>query len=217
MKKSQILGAMLLAVCAFSAVAASGASAHEWLTLAGAKVTKAEEAKFPGSFALHNRKIPALFGGGELTMLCMYESYLTVDNNSNVILLITNLTGGEIDKVKCEVSTSTNSICKAGTSVTVSGDNLAGEKEEHWNGELILSGTSILDDITAPEGGKEVGYTVTCNSINNLCGVTLETAKFKKNESSGAVLTFNEEHVATCTVGEGTLFGEGTVLGFLVN
>jgi hypothetical protein len=159
-----MFGVMLLVVCALSAVAASGASAHEWLTLAGAKVGKTESATTVYSIRLETEKIPSLFGGGELTVLCMGEFLGTVGaNGTDAIASFESLTDTEVNKLKCEVNGSTNTICKAGTPVTTEPVNLP------WSTKLVLiTAGFIFDDITAEKGGK-FGYKVTCEGIADEC------------------------------------------------
>jgi len=202
----------LLAVFAVSAVAASGASAHEWLKLNGEKVTAEEPSKTVGSIALHNRKIPALEGSGEIVVLCMGQFLGTVGpGTADSITGFESLTSTETNKLKCEVSTSTNSICKTGTSVTVEPVNLP------WATKLTLTSTTIFDDITAAKGG-EFGYKVTCNGIANECKNSLELSAFEKNISTGSTFAFREAEKAACAFGEGVVSAAGGLVEkFLVN
>jgi hypothetical protein len=208
MGKYKVMMMALLAAFALSAVVASGASAHEWLTLGGVAITKAENATTTGSLGLIVKKIPALEGGGELTVLCDGQFLGVVNVFGFTIGLIENLAGTELDIILCEVSKSTNSICKAGTSVKVTADGLP------WEGKLILSGTTILQDISA----TEVGYSVTCSGITNKCVVPLELTKFVKNVATGAEFAFEELEKASCSIGgEGFAKGKGIVEKFLAN
>jgi len=204
----------LLAVFAVSAIAVSSASAaHEWLTLGGAKImSAAENATTDGTIELHNNKIPSLFGGGALTVLCMGQFLGTVGPGSaDTITLFESLTATEQDKLSCTVSKSTNTICTEGTLVTVTPVNLP------WATKLVLTGTTIFDDITASKGGA-FGYGVTCKSITDECTNSLELSSFVKNISTGAEFNFNEVEKASCTIGEGFLSAKGgVVLGALVN
>ncbi len=209
MGKYKVMLLVLLAAFVFSAVAAAGASAHEWLTLAGVAIGKNENSTTSGSWALKVKKIPALEGGGELTTLCDGQLLGSVGpKGSDTVTLVESLTGTEQDKLKCEVSASTNSICKAGTLVIVTPAGLP------WSTLLILLGTEVFDDLAA----KEVGYSVTCSSITNKCTVPLELSKFIKNVASGAEFEFNELKIFACSIGgEGTIKGRFTTLNFLAN
>jgi hypothetical protein len=197
-----------VAVLGLSAVAASGASAHEWLTLAGLKVTSATNATTTGTLEWRNVKIPALEGGGEIVVLCMGQFLGTVGPGAvDSVTLVENLSAGEQDKLKCEISKSTNSICKVGTLVIVTPLGLP------WKTELVLEGTTILDKTTA----TTVGYEVNCNGIANKCTNTEELSRLKANVAAGAEFEFFSSRKATCTFGEGFLNGTDTTLNFLAN
>jgi hypothetical protein len=208
MGKYKVTMMALLAVVALSAVVASGASAHEWLTLAGTAITKTEPATSKGSLALIVKKIPAIEGGGEITVLCDGQFLGTVGPAGvDSIELIENLAGTELNKIDCEVSKSSNGICKGGL-VLVTAVGLP------WATKLVLSGSTIFDDISA----TKVGYSVSCSGISNECTVTLELSKFVKNTSTGAEFEFAELEKAGCTIGgEGFVKGKGITEKFLAN
>lgn len=210
--KKTVLYFSVVAILA-SAAFASGASAHEWLTLSGMKLTKTEAANIDSSWSLRVPKIGSLFGGGELTALCDGEFIGTVGVGAqDTITLLTNLTGGEEDKLKCEISKSTNTICKTGTLVVVEPDNLP------WDTRLMLTaGGTLEDDIIALEGGKLVGITITCSSVKSLCGTSLEVSKLKNNLATGGEFELTEAEKGSCTFGEGFFNGKEIVLGFLAN
>jgi hypothetical protein len=207
--KCKVMMMALLAMFVLSTVAASGASGSEWLSLGGVAVTKSESATTAGSTLFLVVKIPALEGGGLIDILCDSQLLGTVNTGgAGTITLSENLAGTELDTVVCEVSKSTNSICKAGTSVKVTTDGLP------WTTKLVLSGTTIFNDLSA----TEVGYSVTCSSITNKCVVGLELEKFVKNVATGAEFEFAQLEKAACTIGgEGTASGRGIVEKFLAN
>ncbi len=94
MGKYKVMLLALLAVFAFSAVAAAGASAHEWLTLGGVAIGKNEPSTTSGSLALKVKKIPALEGGGELTVLCDGQFLGSVGpKGSDTVTLIESFNG----------------------------------------------------------------------------------------------------------------------------
>jgi hypothetical protein len=210
MGKYKVMAA-LFAVFAFSAVVVASASAHEWLTLSGGTISKVESATTVGTIELHNKNISELFGGGEVTVLCMGQFLGTVGpNGTDLISLFENLSAGEQDKLSCTVSKSTNRDCPVGTLVTVEPVNLP------WATKLVLSGSVITDDLTADKGGK-FGYKVNCVFADE-CTNELELSTFAKNISTGAEFSFNESEKANCSIGEGTVSATGgVVLGFLVN
>jgi hypothetical protein len=208
MSKLKAVLFMSATVLVLVAVAVPGASAHEWLTLAGAKVTSGTGATTVGTLELKNTKIPALEGGGEIDLLCMGQLLITVGPGAgDVTILIEDLSAAEQDKLKCETSKSTNGTCKAGTLVIVTPLGLP------WSTELVLEGTTILDKTTA----TTVGYEVNCNGIANKCTSTEELSRLKGNAAAGAEFEFFSAKKATCTFGEGFVNGSGTTLNFLAN
>lgn len=204
MKKIHMVGLALVAVLAFGAMSVASASAAEWLTLGGAALTKAEAATTKGSLLLHNKKIPALEGGGELTVTCAGSFVGTVGPGAADTVTEVLGTKGEVNEVACEVTASTNSICKAGQKVVVKPVHLP------WTTKLITVGTEIFDEATAT---GNPGYGVTCVSITNTC-TGLEESKFIKNLATGAEFSFIEKNKATCSFGEGFISGTGVAEGF---
>jgi hypothetical protein len=210
MKKIQIMLLALFAMGAVSAFAASSAfAAHEWLTLAGVKVTATTESLTDGLLLLHH-KPPAILGGGSILIHCTGQFHGTVGPAGKDT--ITDVLGlsGELNAVHCEVLSSTNSICPAGELVTVTPKNLP------WNTQLILSGSETLDEILS-SGAGEPGYETTCKSIKVSC-LQKETSKWTGNGTTGAEFEFKEAKTVSCTDGgTGTILGQGTVLDFFVS
>jgi hypothetical protein len=210
MKKIQIMLLALFAMGAVSAFAASSALAtHEWLNLAGAKVTTATEELYDGLFLLHH-KLPAILGGGSILFHCTGQFHGTVGPAGKDA--ITDVLGlsGELNSVHCEVLSSTNSICPGGELVTFGMRNLP------WNTQLVLSGSETLDEILS-SGAGEPGYETTCKSIKVSC-LSKETSKWTGNGTTGAEFEFKEAKTVSCTDGgAGTLLGQGTVLDFFVS
>ena len=213
MRKIHIIGLALVAAFAFSAVAVASASAHEWLTLAGVKVEKAEKSTADGLWLVHLKKIGALEGGGELAIHCEGSFDGTVGPGAadkvEKVLGTKGELGTKESPIKCEVTESTNSICKAKTAVNVETVHLG------WATELLLIG-SVLYDHFFEEGTKgEPGYETTCNGIGVSCE-GLERAEFLANLATGAEFTFlGELKAEKCTFGEGFVLGHLVVLGFL--
>ncbi len=206
MRKIHIIGVALVALLAFSAVSVASASAVEWLNLKSEKLTKAENAKTPGTLELHNKKIPALEGGGEVTVTCKGSFIGTVGPGSADT--VTEILGekGESSPINCKVTASTNSICKNGTAVTVEPVNLP------WTSKLKEVGTEVLDEATAT---SNPGYKVDCFVANTCTG--LEESVFVKNLATGSEFNFMELNKATCSFGEGFISGKGEAEGFLVS
>lgn len=212
MKKLQIFAATIVAVLTVGAIAAAGASAHEWLTLAGAKLTKAESTEFTGTFAFKDTKIGALFGGGEVIVLCMGQLAGTVGTGAaSEITLMENLSGGEQDDLECEVSKSTNTVCRTAARVVWLPENLP------WRQSLVTINNVLYWDWVTIPAGRLVAWTYRCNNVTVLCGRELEIARFARNNAAGAEFAFEELEKSTCTIGEGFMSGSGTVEKFLAN
>ena len=213
MRKIHIVGLALVAAFAFSAVAVASASAHEWLTKAGAKVEKAEKSTTDGLLLLHLKKIGALEGGGELTVHCEGSFDGTVGPGAadkvEKVLGTKGELGTEASPIKCEVVESTNSICKAKTAVSVIPIHVP------WATELLLIGSTLYDHFFEEGTNGQPGYKTTCNGIGVTCE-GLERAEFLANIETGAEFTFlGELKAEKCTFGEGFVLGHGVVLGFL--
>ncbi|HTA96917.1 MAG TPA: hypothetical protein VK730_04675 [Solirubrobacteraceae bacterium] len=213
MKRFQVAGVMLFVVCALGAVSVSSASAaHQWLTLSGVGITKVESATIIGSVAIHDRSIPVLLGSREFTILCMGQFSGTLGpSGTDSITLFEDLSGGDQDKLNCEMSSAPNEICGgAGALVTLTPIGLP------WKTLLTLSGTSVQDEITTTENAENFGF-VTCGGFKDECVTKSESLKFVKNISVGSEFNFQETEVIGCTIGRASLNGKYVVLGFLVN
>jgi hypothetical protein len=213
MSKYKTMMFALLAIFAFSAVAATSASAHTWLTLAGAEVTTATAATSDSELLLLKvTGISGLLGGGEVTVDCDGKFKGTVGpGTADSVTEIEDLAGAKT-KIKCKVAASTNSFCKTTNEAEVEAVNLP------WKTALILlTNEQVHDDFTTKVGSEKVGYKVTCNGLSNECAVALETSTFHSNLSTGADFVFESGIEAACTTGKGTVKGLGIVLGFLVN
>lgn len=217
MKKIQILGAAFFAVLAFGAVSAVSASAHLWLTLSGTDITsKTAVDGYSTDLTLITTKLPALLGGGEVQVLCdgASQGFVGPGAEDETTLLEELAPGTKKDKeIDCTVKVSTNSLCKTGELALMTPINLP------WHTELVLTGTGlVLDDITAPTGGKTVGYTISCKGLSNTCEVSLELIDLKGNTTEGADFEFKKYEKATCkSGGEGFAEGLTLILGVLAN
>jgi len=213
MRKIQILGAAFFAVLAFSAIGVANASAHEWLTLAGAKLTKAEPSVTDGKLQLRATELSPLIGGGEVEAECTGTFKGTVGlGAADLVELVEGPKGEKDQQIDCTIVKSTNSLCKTGELALLAPLNL------DWKTELILGGTNIYDDFeTEKEGATELGYKLSCKGLENDCLLKLDRAIFLGNNAEGAVFDFLGELVSKCTSGKGTVKGKGTVLKFLAN
>jgi hypothetical protein len=200
----------LLAFLALGAVAATDAlAAHEWLTLAGVRVTVATEALVDGLVLLHH-KPPAILGGGSILSHCTGQSHGTVGPSGGGT--VTDLLGlaGELNSIHCEILSSSNSICPVGTLVTETPKNLP------YKTSLLLVGTETLGEVSSG-GSGEPGFETTCKSIKFSC-LGKETAKWTGNGTTGAEFEVTGAKTTSCNDGgTGTVLGRGTVLDFFVS
>jgi hypothetical protein len=206
MSKLKTVMLVLMAVLAVSAVAASSASAqHVWLS-EGKEVLKETKGLWDGLLLLHH-KFPAIVGGGEMTIHCTLQWHLIFDPLGLAKILLLLGLKGEETKVDCEVSSSTNAICKAGELVLVNALHLP------WHLLLELP-SGMLRWVLLKESGKIPGVEAECKSIKISCEGE-ERAKFVENTSSGSIFEFIGELSSTCSDGgTATLLGKGEVLGF---
>lgn len=190
---------------------AETALAHQWLSLSGVGITKEESLTSPQKWTFLFTHLISFYGSGELTISCDGDTQgVVLPGGKDRVKLSTNLSGGEADKLKCESKSSSVTICGS-RELIVEQDNLP------WSSELILNGSFIEDALTAPEGGKEVGFVTTCGGTKVLCGISLETLKFIGNSASGAEFELTEATTNSCTIGQGLYRGKETILGFLAN
>lgn len=171
----------------------------------GAELTAAEPSLVDGSVILHH-KPPNLLGGGEITVECKGQFHGTVGPGMKDEITKVLDEKGKESNLECVVTSSTNSICKAGTAVSVNPDNLP------WKTELLLAGGKIVDDLLG-----NPGYSTKCASIEVLCAHE-EKATWLENSANGAVFEFTAANTASCSDGgTSTTLGKGTVLGFTVS
>lgn len=208
MKKIQILGLALVAVFAFSAVAAASAFAeNEWL-LNGAAVTS----KIPVLSEAIELKLADMKGGlflEEISVLCSGLDLGTVGpKGEDEVTEILNLAGTE-KTIKCPASSGCGEA-----EATVEALNLP------WKTKIILKGTEFRDEVGPGTGGGP-GYKVTCAlGITDSCtSPTAELSSTKlTNETGGVDSLFeaiSEEKPATCTRGgakEGLVKGLDTII-----
>jgi hypothetical protein len=200
MKKFQILGLALVAVFAFSAIAAASAFAEsEWL-VGGAPIAAGKTVKVlsEGELKLCDHK-----GGLFLEEACVKCSGLNQGivgpNKTDEVQEVTNLAGTSKDITDC-----TNAL-NCPTPILVEADNLP------WPTEVYLNGTEFRDLVGAAGVGKQPGYLVKCFGIEDLC----EGHTSVRLENSGAndVLSTFEAPLtenSNCTRGGN---GEGLATG----
>jgi hypothetical protein len=217
MNRSKTVLLAVVAVFAFSAMAAASASAaHVWL-IGGAEVKEGEEVNvlIDGTIFLHHQ-LPAIVGGGEITLKCTGQFHGTV--NFKGLDKITSVLGlkGETSKLDCEVSQTSSTLCKLSELLLVSALHLP------WHSQLLLvtiGGKEVVVDDLLSEAGKVPGYESECivSKIKISCEGA-DRSQFIKNTAGGSVFEFFGELKNGCSDGgTGTLLGSGELLGVQVS
>ncbi len=85
----------------------------EWRNIKRELLTKAETATTDALLLIHH-KVPALLGGGEITVHCEGTFGGTVGTGAKDETKQFKGNKGEETKINCEASSSTNSLCKSG-------------------------------------------------------------------------------------------------------
>ncbi len=205
----------VVAVVALSAITATSASASpEWLTLAGKKVEEAKAgATTVGVWEPILKKIPALLGGGEIRAYCdgqLHETIgpLTQGKTEKVL----NLAGTEEGKIKCEAKVSTNSVCKAGSAVSVEQFNLP------WRTTLKTVEGVVIEEYETSPAGKNLGFKLECSGIADTCETKFGFILWIKNLAEGSEFAYNGTvPFEKCTIGEYIMLGAQAVLDYLVS
>jgi hypothetical protein len=193
MRKIQIIGLALVAIFAFSAIAAASAfAAPEWL-FNGATFTGKLPVLSAGTLLLEDMKGGLFLEAADILCSGLDAGSVTAPASDEIT---------EITEIKC-----TNESGCPGPSATPI--NLP------WSTALSLA-TDIIDTATTTQGTKEVGWKVTCTGISDECsnasGITL-----MENNSEGVTAFFNEGVTAPASCGRGgALQGlvEGEILFF---
>jgi hypothetical protein len=182
----------------------------KWLSV-GKEVKEAIESATDAELLIHH-KLPSILGGGEIIVKC-FDTFDGTENEGG-LAKITKFLGpkSEESKIDCEISSSTNAICKAGELALVSALHLPW----HTLLEMVGSEETVVDHFLS-ETGKVPGYAAECKSITIQCE-GLDRAEFTENLSSGAMFEFLGELTATCSDGgTGKLTGHIEVLGFALS
>lgn len=210
MRKIHVLGVVLFVAFSFSAIAVASASATLWLEN-GKSIIVAKVTTVHGTIILHHK------GGiaGNILIECTGLLGGTVGSGAkDEITKVFDLSGKKILEtgtgIECLVTESDGIFCSADSKPTVNPLHLP------WKTELLLESGNTYDMLEEVTGKGTPGWTSTC-----IVTVTCEgsdRAKFIGNGTNGAKFKFEAELKATCDDGgEGTLLGEGEVLGFTVS
>lgn len=175
----------------------------------GAVITKEEPATTDGEWFFHH-KVPALLGGGEVTLACTGTLKGDVSTGgADKVTAFLGLHGEKENEIACSVSASTNSLCKAGTAVLVKALHLpwVTKLEEPTIGEEV----HLVDALSAE--GSTPGWEATCSSIKTNCS-TNDRARFVQDLANGAMFELTGELTASCSDGgTATTTGHTEVLG----
>jgi hypothetical protein len=192
MRKIQTITLALVAVLAFSAVAAASASAAkpEWLIAGKALIAKEPSATKGKVKLVHTGGIT-----GSTTVECDGEFTGTIGpGKEDTITAATDLTGKS--PVDCTVLVGNAFFCAAGSLALVTAIHLP------WKTELLEPVAGEIRDDILNSGAGEPGYKVVCNGVTVECeGKT--SSKFVKNVATGAEFVFDakSEESKSCTDG----------------
>jgi hypothetical protein len=204
MRKIYLLGTALVAVFAFSAVAASGAFALESVFLVNgvkvAKETSVDSELVAGTeLLLEDMKVPIL-GAVDISCTSVDNEGAVGDENNAKFDLITN-----VEFLTCA------SLTSGATLVSVVAANLP------WLTELLLVEGKFLDDILPISGVP--GYRIVVKTIlgneTDECGSSTSSVDLDNTAENDIVALFLETETANCTVGgekAGLITGEVLIL-----
>jgi len=193
MKRIKMLGLMVVAVFALSAVAASTASALQWLDN-GLPITVPILVLSTGTLLLAD--LASLGGGTSLT--CEGDNHGTVGPGALDLTI-------SITPLNCSFEKAGG--CKAGTIPTVRAVNLP------WH-TLLLTVAGVTRDMILPDGNGHPGWLVLCENIlggesHDVCTSLTGDPKITNN-ATDVTETFEASETASCTQGNAT---SGMVIG----
>jgi hypothetical protein len=224
MRKTYLFGLALVAMLVFSSLVASTASAlSQWLANNNTIAT-ALEAETKGLLLLDTLEagflVVAIDCNGTLDGTVgpgIQDSVTDVLNAAGEV--ITELGAAPELALECKVETSVLNGCGAvGSTAKVWVDNLSltTVPVKVWKSEILLEGTTFLDDFTGGGAGKEPGYEVECsNGATDLCEGPVSAILTNDPLPEGGVLgTFTEAtNESPCVSGRiSHLIGEGLTL-----
>ncbi len=191
MKPAKLIGLLLVAVFAVSAVAASSASALEWL-LNGKPITKAVSVNSKSIGKLVLEDLAAT--GGATAIECEGTDSGTVGPGDK----------DEIKTVKataCNFVSGKNGSCTSGDAVTAKAVGLP------WPTLLLTVSGLEVDDVTS-SGSAGVGWDVECTvagiiKVQDTC-TTKETKTMMSNTTKGVAAEFIKTEKAGCSLGNST-------------
>lgn len=202
MLRIQMIGLVIMAALAMSALAVGSASAtvlpHEWL-INGKLLGSPVKIHSKGTLLLtdHNPT------GGETQVTCTgFDDGFVGPHALDLVLAITAELLGTNKKITCAFHPGKNGGCEAGTPPTAEAVNLP------WHTELYLEAGVVRDMIT-PDGAGNPGWAVTCKTIlgnmTDTCTAPLGSTKVE-NVASGVLALFesvSNTKPAECKLGGG--------------
>ncbi len=194
MLRVQMIGVALVAVFAMSAVAATGASAHEWL-LGGKPITAAKTIMSKGTLELTD---DAATGGAVAVSCAGFDTGTVGPGAADLISKVTAEELGTNNSITCTFVK--KGACEGTTAKAVA---LA----LPWKTEIYSEGTETRDMITS-DGAGSPGWGVTCKtllgSMEDKCTVALGSTALA-NVTGGVDATFEKKsQKASCSLGNST-------------
>jgi len=190
MLRIRIIGLAIMAVFAMSAVAASSASAHEWL-ISGKPIAKATTIMSHGTLELEDSV------AGTAVSCTGFDTGTVGPGAADLISKISSTVLGASNVITC--SFVKQGLCES-TAPTALAEHLP------WKTEIYTSATGTRDMITA-DGAGEPGWTVTCHvggaATPDTCTAALGSTGLANVTGGGGVNATFEEHSqkANCTIG----------------
>jgi hypothetical protein len=208
MRKTQVVGLVLVAVCAMCTVLVSAASAETVLWLKkGANVTESLSSQVKGLLELTDLDAP----GGAVTVDCegVVDGSVGPGGEGEVTKLLTS-SGAENseDLIECALVSGKEGLCETSMTAYVIPLSLP------WSTQLELSGSHFVD-VTLPHTAGDLGFMVTCLTI---LGETLDecvqasSVQEMINVVGGVEAVSKEEGTGKCSLGgekEGDMVGSG--------
>jgi len=216
MRKLYVIGLALVAMFAFTAVAASSASAVEYLWLvAGLSIEGTEEKASETSGELELADLGSSAGGAVVLCSGILDGFLLPKGRDLITAVL--MLGGELlavsatdtrDDLECAFTKA--GLCEGTTALVVAVDL-------PWFTELMLVNGRLVDLIFTGKATEEPGWEVTCKTfigeVKDTCtALSEETEPTVTNVTGGVEATFAEENKADCSVGgekEGDVLAAG--------
>lgn len=194
MLRIRIIGLAIMAVFAMTAVAASSASAHEWL-IGGKPITAAKTIMSHGTLLLEDSEAT----GGAVAVNCPGFDTGTVGPGAlDVITKVSSTELGATNDINCTFEKA--GLCESSTTPTALAINLP------WMTEIYTASNGEIRDMITADGAGSPGWKVTCKApilgtTSDECTVALGSTALA-NVTGGVDATFEKEsQKAKCSKG----------------